>query len=193
MADGTTVGDRDAWVNQRRPSCAPCSSITCMAPSRPNPPDRLHVEREDPAYSAAKRPREKSGSRQLDCRAFIFWSSRPTNATRPAPVFLGMNFCGNTCGGEGPAIPLSGAWFYNSCRAGSPTITPPTPAAAPSGSPWSIEQSIDRGFAVATSTAATCADRADLIETGAGRNWAAATAAPSPPGLGAFIARWITW
>jgi hypothetical protein len=65
------------------------------------------------------------------------------------PVFLGMNFCGNHALVKDPSVALPTAWIYShypgvkdnhATEAGRGTQT----------DVWAIEQSIDRGYAVAT-------------------------------------------
>jgi hypothetical protein len=73
----------------------------------------------------------------------------PNNHTAPAPVFLGPNFYGNHTVLNDPAIPITENWVPN--RADGVENNRATEAARGTAAHrWEIEQSIDRGYAVAT-------------------------------------------
>jgi hypothetical protein len=73
----------------------------------------------------------------------------PNKRTGPVPVFLGTNFHGNHTTMNDPAIRLSTAWMPD--RAPATKDHRATDAArGTDAGVWSIEESIDRGYAVAT-------------------------------------------
>jgi hypothetical protein len=73
----------------------------------------------------------------------------PNSRKGPAPAFVGPNFCGNHTVLQDPNVPLPAGWMPNSC----PGTTNNRATDAGRGAQidtWAIEQSIDRGYAVAT-------------------------------------------
>ena len=73
----------------------------------------------------------------------------PNHRTKPAPVFVGPNFCGNHTVLADPQVALPAGWMPKGC----PGVTNNHATDAGRGAQvdvWAIEQSIDRGYAVAT-------------------------------------------
>jgi len=73
----------------------------------------------------------------------------PNHRSKPAPVFVGLNFCGNHTVLADPVVSLPTVWMPKSC----PGVTNNHATDAGRGAQvdtWAIEQSIDRGYAVAT-------------------------------------------
>jgi hypothetical protein len=73
----------------------------------------------------------------------------PNHRTRPAPIFLGMNFSGNHTVVADTNIPLSTDWIPGKM----PFVVNNHATEAGRGkevNTWALEQSIDRGYAVAT-------------------------------------------
>jgi hypothetical protein len=73
----------------------------------------------------------------------------PNARKGPAPVFLGLNFCGNHAVVRDPRVALPTGWVY----ANYPGVRNHRATDAGRGTQvdtWAIEQSIDRGYAVAT-------------------------------------------
>jgi hypothetical protein len=73
----------------------------------------------------------------------------PNHRKGPAPVFLGMNFCGNHALVKDPAVRLPTVWMYPNY----PGVKNNRATDAGRGTQidvWALEQSIDRGYAVAT-------------------------------------------
>ena len=73
----------------------------------------------------------------------------PNERKRPAPVFVGMNFCGNHALVKDPGVRLPTAWMYGNY----PGVKKNRATESGRGtqvSVWALEQSIDRGYAVAT-------------------------------------------
>jgi hypothetical protein len=73
----------------------------------------------------------------------------PNKRKGPAPVFLGMNFCGNHALIKDPAVRLPTAWMYPNY----PGVKANRATDAGRGMQidvWALEQSIDRGYAIAT-------------------------------------------
>jgi hypothetical protein len=73
----------------------------------------------------------------------------PNARKGPAPVFVGMNFCGNHALVKDPAVHLPTVWMYPR----NPGVKDNKATDAGRSSQidvWALEQSIDRGYAVAT-------------------------------------------
>ena len=70
-------------------------------------------------------------------------------ATKPG-VFVGLNFCGNHTVLDHPAIPLPTPWLYGHCPGCQENRATDAGRGKEAGV-WSIEQTIGRGYAVATS------------------------------------------
>src|SRR5438045_3564412 len=73
----------------------------------------------------------------------------PNHRAKPAPVFVGLNFCGNHTVLADSRVALPTAWMPTGC----PGATNNHATDAGRGAQvdvWAIEQSIDRGYAVAT-------------------------------------------
>ncbi len=73
----------------------------------------------------------------------------PNKRTGPAPVFLGLNFNGNHTVLPDPRIALPTAWLPNNTPGGSNNRATEA-GRGKDAEVWSIEQSVDRGYAVAT-------------------------------------------
>ncbi|MFO0927360.1 MAG: ThuA domain-containing protein [Gemmataceae bacterium] len=73
----------------------------------------------------------------------------PNARTGPAPVFVGLNFCGNHAVIDDPAVRLPTAWMYDRY----PGVVKNKATDAGRGTQkdvWALDQAIDRGYAVAT-------------------------------------------
>src|SRR5262249_6566064 len=84
-----------------------------------------------------------------DCPKIHLLLIIPNARKGPAPVFLGMNFCGNHALVKDPSVSLPTAWLYSHY----PGVKNNHATDAGRGKQidvWAIEQSIDRGYAVAT-------------------------------------------
>lgn len=73
----------------------------------------------------------------------------PNARKGPAPVFVGMNFCGNHALLADPAIRLPTAWMYAN-RKGVKDNRATDAGRGSEVDTWALEQSVDRGYAVAT-------------------------------------------
>ncbi len=73
----------------------------------------------------------------------------PNARKGPAPVFVGMNFCGNHALINDPAVRLPTAWMYAN-RKGVKDNRATDAGRGTEIDTWALEQSVDRGYAVAT-------------------------------------------
>src|SRR5205823_13706908 len=72
----------------------------------------------------------------------------PNARKRPAPVFIGMNFSGNHALVNDPGIRLPTVWMYPGPGVKNNRAT--EAGRGKQANVWALEQSIDRGYAVAT-------------------------------------------
>jgi len=73
----------------------------------------------------------------------------PNQRTKKAPVFVGINFCGNHTVVNDPRIPLPTTWIYKSCP-GCPMEKATDAGRGGQVDVWNAEKTIDRGYALAT-------------------------------------------
>ncbi|WP_077920650.1 acetylxylan esterase [Spirosoma sp. 209] len=74
----------------------------------------------------------------------------PKSAQKPAPVFLGLNFCGNHCVTTEADIPLSTRWVSNVIGNVSVNNRATEKARGLQATRWPIETVLKRGYALAT-------------------------------------------
>jgi hypothetical protein len=73
----------------------------------------------------------------------------PNQRQGPAPTFVGMNFCGNHALVDDPAVRLPGSWIYSTYPGVQKNRATDAGRGKQAGV-WALEQSIERGYAVAT-------------------------------------------
>lgn len=74
----------------------------------------------------------------------------PKAARQPAPVFVGLNFCGNHCVTTEPDIPLSTRWMTNAIGEVSVNNKATEKARGMQERRWPVETLLKRGYALAT-------------------------------------------
>lgn len=157
MFNGAPVTTADQWRAERRPELKRLFQHY-MYGVFPQPPGKLTVKVE---YENAQ---AFSGKGMLRCLAVHYGPTAtpplqillavPNRRTAPAPVFVGLNFSGNHTVLPDEHIPLPAAWMPSHCK----TCVKNKATAAGRGmetAVWSIEQTLERGYAVAT---AYCGD-----------------------------------
>jgi len=75
---------------------------------------------------------------------------RPANATKPVPVFVGVNFMGNHTVSTDPGITLTPQWMYDTKTKSAALIRPDAQTRGGNASHWPLENILARGYAVAT-------------------------------------------
>jgi hypothetical protein len=150
--NGVPVTTRDAWMNQRRPELRALFQHY-MYGHLPPAPDRIQatVDRVNRSLFGGKATRKEVTIRfgSTNVPAIHLLLVTPNRRVKPAPVFLGMNFNGNHTVLDDPGIALPTGWMPKN----SPGSTNNRATDAGRGKDvnvWAIEQSIDRGYAVAT-------------------------------------------
>jgi hypothetical protein len=152
MLDGTRITTKEAWEQKRRPELKQLFAHY-MYGTFPPRPDNLSfkVGRVDPKALGGKATLKEitisfgpPDTPRMHVLLFI-----PNKRSGPAPVFLGMNFNGNHAVVSDPLVPLAEGWV----PANGKGVKANRATDAGRGSQvdvWAIEQTIDRGYAVAT-------------------------------------------
>jgi hypothetical protein len=147
MFDGAAVTTTEAWVNQRRPELKELFQHYMYGHLPPAPAKvESTVDRVDRKSLGGKATLKEVTIRfgAQGVPAIHLLVVTPNGRKRPSPVFVGLNFNGNHAVLADPCIALPLI---------KPAGTGSQAAAAGRGKDvdvWSIEQSVDRGYAVAT-------------------------------------------
>jgi hypothetical protein len=153
MFDGTRVTTREQWETKRRPELKALfqhymygKQLTDRAATIPV--KVLHEDKKafggkatlkELAVSVAPR-----GAPPVHLLLVV-----PNDRKGPAPVFVGLNFSGNHALVDDPAVAVPTCWMYP----GHPGVKDNKATEAGRGKEkdvWALEQSVDRGYAVAT-------------------------------------------
>jgi hypothetical protein len=155
MFNGKRVTTKGQWFQQRRPELKALFQHY-MYGSMPPAPRKIasKVERTDRQALAGKATLKEvtisfGPARAPKIHLLLVIPNRGRGPDGTAPVFLGLNFHGNHTLLKDPAIRLPTAWVPK----GTPGSKDNRATAAGRGKEvnvWAIEQSIDRGYAVAT-------------------------------------------
>ncbi len=152
MLDGTKITTKEDWVKKRRPELKELFQHY-MYGHFPPKPDNLsfQISRVDPKALGGKATLKEitisfgpPGTPKMQVLLFI-----PNKRSGPAPVFLGMNFYGNHTVVDDPKVPLPTAWIPKNAK-GVKNNHATEEARGFQSDVWAIEQTIDRGYAVAT-------------------------------------------
>jgi hypothetical protein len=151
MLDGRRVTSRDQWFKERRPELKELIQYYMYGYLPPPVPVTAKVERTD--------PKALGGKATLKEVTISFGPSEtppihlllvvPNRRRGPAPVFVGLNFTGNHSVVNDPAVRLPTVWMYSNRKG----VTKNRATDAGRGTEvdtWALDQSIDRGYAVAT-------------------------------------------
>ncbi len=167
MMDGYRVSTKKEWFDKRRPELKELFQHY-MYGYLPPRPDNLtfKIERVDPQALGGKATLKEvtisfgpPKTPKVHLLLFI-----PNQRKGPAPVFLGMNFCGNHTVVKDALVPLPNPWVPNNCP-GAENNRATDRGRGKHSAVWSIEQTIDRGYAVATLYCGDIdPDRADVRE-----------------------------
>ncbi len=152
MLDGTRITTKEGWRQKRRPELKQLFEhyMYGALPPRPEKID-FKVERVDPKALGGKATMKQitiafgpPGTPKMQVLLFL-----PNKRQGPAPVFVGMNFYGNHTVVSDPSIPLPTAWVPKNAKGVKDNHATEQGRGAQADG-WAIEQTIDRGYAVAT-------------------------------------------
>jgi hypothetical protein len=151
MFDGRRVVRREQWVKERRPELKDLFQHYMYGYLPPPLPVTATVDRTDSQALGGKATLREvtvsfgpAGTPPIHLLLMV-----PNQRRGPAPVFLGLNFGGNHAVIADPKVALPTAWV----PARLPGVKDNRATDAGRGTQvdvWAIEQSIDRGYAVAT-------------------------------------------
>lgn len=157
LLNGDRVNRPEQWQQARRPELKALFQHYMYGNFPPAPKNiEARLEREDRQYFGGKATKKELTLRfgPPATPSIHLLLVVPNKRTGPAPVFVGLNFCGNHTLVDDPTIPVPELFTVKSC----PGCVDNKPTAAGRGMQkdvWALEQSIDRGYAVAT---CCCAD-----------------------------------
>jgi len=152
LLNGEKITTKDQWIKQRRPELK-AQFEHYMYGKAPAAPSKVEakVEREDPKAFGGKATLKEITLTfgPPDCPKINLLLVVPNNRKAPAPAFVGMNFSGNHALVKDPAVRIPTQWIYDR----QPGVKDNRATEAGRGAAvdvWALEQSIDRGYAVAT-------------------------------------------
>jgi hypothetical protein len=152
MFNGERVTTKEQWEKKRRPELKALFQYYMYGTPPPGPGKvSAIVEREDRRFFGGKAVKKEVTITfgPPACPKIHLLLVVPNKRKGPAPVFLGMNFCGNHALVKDRTISLPSGWMY----ANYPGVKDNKATDAGRGTQidvWAIEQSVDRGYAVAT-------------------------------------------
>lgn len=164
MLDGKRVTAKEQWVNERRPELKKLFQHYMYGEFPPPVKVEAKVEHEDAKALGGKATLRDitltlGGKHKVHLLLVI-----PNKRTGPAPVFVGLNFAGNHAALNHPGIRVPTSWMYGN-RKGVKNNRAGDEGRGSEVDTWAIEDTIDRGFAVATVYSGDIEpDRADLRE-----------------------------
>jgi len=152
MLDGTPVKTRKQWVNKRRPELKALFEHYMYGHAPPAPAKmRFAVDRVDKNFLGGKATKKEvtihlgpPSAPRIQLLMVV-----PNERSKPAPAFVGLNFCGNHTLVNDSTVALPTSWMPKNC----PGVTNNHATDAGRGGQlnvWALEQSIDRGYAVAS-------------------------------------------
>lgn len=157
LLGGDCVTSPARWQQARRPELKALFQHYMYGTFPPAPKNlEARLEREDRQYFAGKATKRELTIRfgPPETPPIHLLLVVPNKRSGPAPVFVGLNFCGNFELVDDPTIPLPQGFTVKRC----PGVEEGHATEAGRGMQkdvWALEQSIDRGYAVAT---CCCAD-----------------------------------
>lgn len=117
----------------------------------PRPPGWIVETRKDALGGKAIRQRIQvpltRGPRPLILDLLVY---RPASATKPVPMFLGLNFDGNHTVTAETDVPLARGWVANRPRSGVTNHVASESSRGTDAAAWPIERLLERGYGLAT-------------------------------------------
>lgn len=151
MFDGKKIESKEQWLNERRPELKKLFEHYMYGRAPAAPKVNAKVERVDPQALGGKATLKEItlAFAGIDGPKIHLLLVIPNQRKGPAPVFVGMNFCGNHAVLADPKIHLNENWMYGN-RKGVKDNKATEKARGTDIDVWNIEDAIDRGYAVAT-------------------------------------------
>lgn len=151
MFNGEKVTTPEQWAKERRPELRGLFQHY-MYGFLPPAPDQIdaQVTVEDAKYFGGKATKKQVTIKyHPQAPAINLLLLVPNQRKQAAPVFVGINFCGNHTVVKDPAIPLPTTWIYKSCP-GCEQERATDAGRGGQADVWNAELIIDRGYALAT-------------------------------------------
>jgi len=147
MFNGDRVTTKEQWFDKRRPELKKLFQHYMYGYLPPPAKIKAKVEHEDTkAFGGKATLREVTISFGPPDTPPIHLLLVASNKRKgPAPVFIGINFCGNHAIVKDPGVRLPTVWMY-----AGPKHRATEAGRGKEIDTWALEQSIDRGYAVAT-------------------------------------------
>jgi hypothetical protein len=151
MLNGDRVTTKEQWLTKRRPELRKLFEHYMYGSAPKAPKISAKIERTDPKALGGKATLKLititlGGIENAKIHLLLVI---PNNRSKPAPVFVGMNFCGNHAVLDDPKIPLNTSWIYSNQK-GVKNNRATEASRGTQKDVWNIEDAIDRGYAVAT-------------------------------------------
>jgi len=149
--DGRKIDSREAWESVRKPELKDLFQHYMYGELPPVSAVSGSVRRTDPKAFGGKATLQEIaltivGDQKVDLLLVI-----PNRRNAPAPVFVGLNFTGNHTLVDDPAVALPTTWMRGGGKGGEVVNNKATEKGRGKNiGTWALEQSIDRGYAVAT-------------------------------------------
>ena len=150
--DGKPVTSKEQWFRQRRPELKALFQHYMYGEVPRSPaPIVTDVRREVPEAFGGKATLKEIEIRIGGAGAPSIWLLLvvPNNLKGPAPCFVGMNFCGNHALVTDPKIHIPTTWMYPNYP-GVKVNRATEEGRGKQLDVWAIDQTIDRGYALAT-------------------------------------------
>jgi hypothetical protein len=191
MLDGTKVATREDWFDKRRPELKALFQYYMYGELPPAPPKvEAKVEHEDPAAFGGKATLKEIALTVAppEVPPIRLLVVVPNRRKGPVPAFVGMNFSGNHSLVRDPKVRVQTGWIYPNYPGVKNNHS--TEASRDSNAEsWSLEQTVDRGYAAATFyNGDVDPDRPD--ERGGLRPYLKTLGGATGPGECATIAAW---
>lgn len=164
--DGQPITSRKEWIEKRRPELKELFQHYMYGAIPPKPKKMgFKVEAEHPDFLDGKATFKfvtisfgSSDAPRIDLMVIT------PKASRKAPAFLAMNFCGHHAISSDSRIPLTRGWLYNNCK-GCTNNRATAAARGAQASDWPVAEIINRGYALATFCSSDVdSDRADVSD-----------------------------
>lgn len=149
MFDGTKVTSKEQWRDKRRPELMALFQHYMYGTIPPPGSVTARVLHEDAKAFGGKATLREVALSALPGHEFRLLVVVPNARKGPAPCFVGPNFSGNHTLVDDPKVAIPSAWMYPG-RPGVKDNRATEDGRGKQKDVWNLEQSVERGYAVAT-------------------------------------------
>ena len=154
LANGRPVADAGVWYAERRPQILALFEdyVYGWAPEPPNEMgfEIISIDKQALGGRAVRKQIAIRFSSDKDGPGMDLLLYMPSEATKPAPTFLGLNFQGNHSIHADPGIKLSKKWMRDRPGQGVVDHRATEASRGSAASRWPVEMILSRGYALAT-------------------------------------------